>query len=59
MPVHVFPVDPTQVGGAQGDELNPATWTYDVADGFTGDTMAGAVDPTAAPHERQRPGSRG
>jgi len=25
MPTHIFPVDLTQVGGAQGDETNPAT----------------------------------
>jgi hypothetical protein len=55
MPVRAFPVDLTQVGGAQGDELNPATWTYDVADVVTGDTLASAVDPTVSPHKWQRP----
>jgi len=43
MPVHVFPVELTQVGGSQGDEDNPATWTYDVADAVTGDTLATAA----------------
>ena len=55
MPVRVFPVDLAQVGGSQGDEENPATWTYDVADVVTGETLASAVDPTAAPHKWQRP----
>jgi hypothetical protein len=55
MPVRPFPVDLTQVGGAQGDELSPATWTYDVADVVTGDTLASAVNPTVAPHKWQRP----
>jgi len=55
MPPHVFPVDLTQVGGSQGDEENPATWTYDVLDVVTGETLASAVDPTAAPHKWQRP----
>jgi hypothetical protein len=51
----VFPVDLTQVGGAQGDEANPATWTYDVLDITTGETLESAVDPVAAPHKWQRP----
>lgn len=51
----VFPVDLTQVGGAQGDETNPATWTYDVLDIATGETLESAVDPVAAPHKWQRP----
>jgi hypothetical protein len=51
----VFPVDLTQVGGAQGDEANPATWTYDVLDISTGETLESAVDPVAAPHKWQRP----
>jgi len=55
MPMHVFPVDLTLVGGSQGDEANPATWTYDVTDVVTGDTLATAVDPTASPHKWQRP----
>jgi len=55
MPVHIFPVDLTQVGGSQGDEANPATWTYDVLDVTTGDTLESGVDPTAAPHKWQRP----
>jgi len=48
-------VDLTQVGGSQGDETNPATWTYDVADVVTGETLESGVDPTAAPHKWQRP----
>jgi len=55
MPMHVFPVELTQVGGSQGDEENPATWTYDVADVVTGEMLASAVDPTASPHKWQRP----
>jgi len=51
----VFPVDLTQVGGAQGDEANPATWTYDVLDIATGETLESAVDPVTAPHKWQRP----
>ena len=51
----VFPVDLTQVGGAQGDEANPATWTYDVLDIATGETLESAVDPVAAPRKWQRP----
>ena len=55
IPIHVFPVDLAQVGGAQGDEANPATWTYDVLDITTGETLESAVDPVAAPHKWQRP----
>ncbi len=54
-PRHVFPVGLTQVGGSQGDEANPATWTYDVLDTVTGQTLESAVDPVAAPHKWQRP----
>ena len=55
IPLHVFPVDLTQVGGTQGDEANPATWTYDVLDVVTGETLASGVDPAASPHKWQRP----
>jgi len=55
VPLHVFPVDLYQVGGTQGDEANPATWTYDVMDVVTGETLESAVDPVAAPHKWQRP----
>ncbi len=51
----VFPVDLAQYGGSQGDDQNPATWTYDVTDPLTGQTLASGVDPTAAPHKWQRP----
>ena len=54
-PMRVFPVDLTQVGGAQGDEETAATWTYDMLDMVTGETLESAVDPTAAPHKWQRP----
>jgi len=50
----VLPVDLTQVGGSQGDQENPATWTYDVLDVASGETLASAVDPTADPHKWQR-----
>jgi len=56
-PATVFPVALTQTGGAQGDESTAATWTYDVADALTGEALAAAVDPTAAPHNWQRPGA--
>lgn len=55
IPMHVFPVELTQVGGAQGDEANPATWTYDVLDVVTGEELESGVDPVAAPHKWQRP----
>lgn len=47
----LFPVDLAQYGGDQ----NPATWTYDVTDPVSGETLASAVDPVAAPHKWQRP----
>ena len=55
IPMHVFPVDLTQYGGEQGDEENPATWTYDVLDVVTGETLESGVDPVASPHKWQRP----
>jgi hypothetical protein len=55
VPMHVFPVELTQVGGEQGDEENPASWTYDVLDITTGETLASVVDPVASPHKWQRP----
>lgn len=55
IPMHVFPVDLTQYGGEQGDEENPATWTYDVLDVVTGETLESGIDPVAAPHKWQRP----
>lgn len=51
----VFPVDLAQYGGEQGDDQNPATWTYDVTDPVSGETLASAADPVAAPHKWQRP----
>jgi hypothetical protein len=55
IPLHVFPVELSQTGGDQGDEENPATWTYDVLDVETGETLESGVDPTASPHKWQRP----
>ena len=55
MPAHVFPVNLEQTGGEQGDEENPATWTYDVSDPATDEVLAEGVDPTADPHKWQRP----
>ncbi|MDI9628234.1 MAG: hypothetical protein QM286_06780 [Acidobacteriota bacterium] len=55
VPMHAFPVELTKVGGEQGDEENPATWTYDVLDVVTGETLASGVDPVASPHKWQRP----
>jgi len=55
IPMHVFPVDLMQYGGEQGDEENPATWTYDVLDVVTGETLESGIDPVAAPHKWQRP----
>jgi len=55
IPMHVFPVDLTQYGGDQGDEENPATWTYDVMDVITGETLESGVDPVADPPKWQRP----
>jgi hypothetical protein len=51
----VFPVELHQSGGQQGDEQNPATWTYDLLDVLTGQTLASGVDPTASPHKWRRP----
>ena len=51
----VFPVELHQSGGEQGDEQNPATWTYDVLDVATGETLESGVDPVASPHKWQRP----
>jgi hypothetical protein len=51
----VFPVNLEQTGGEQGDEENPATWTYDVSDPATDEVLAEGVDPTADPHKWQRP----
>lgn len=55
MPAYVFPVNLEQTGGEQGDEENPATWTYDVSDPATDKVLAEGVDPTADPHKWQRP----
>lgn len=51
----IFPVMLSQIGGAQGDGENPATWTYDVVDALSGEPLESAVNPVAAPHRWQRP----
>jgi len=55
IPMHVFPVDLMQYGGEQGDEENPATWTYDVLDVVTGETLESGIDRVDAPQKWQRP----
>lgn len=50
LPMHVFPVELSQVGGEQGDEENPATWTYDVLDAVTGETSEGTEEPPSESH---------
>jgi len=50
-----FPVKLTQNGGSQGDDQNPATWTYDIVDVLTDETLENAVDPVADPHQWKRP----
>ncbi|MCL2645586.1 MAG: hypothetical protein FWD61_01110 [Phycisphaerales bacterium] len=55
LPTCIFPVKLKQTGGEQGDEENPATWTYDVIDPATDDTLAEDVDPTSDPHQWKRP----
>jgi len=51
----IFPVNLTQTGGSQGTNTAPASWTYDVIDPITEETLESAVDPTASPHKWQRP----
>jgi hypothetical protein len=51
-----FPVTLTQSGGSQGDETTTATWTYDVTDPATDESLATGVDPVSSPHQWQRPG---
>lgn len=51
----LFPVELEQYGGEQGDDKNPATWTYNVKDAFTGETLEDGVDPTADQHKWKRP----
>ncbi|MCL2646106.1 MAG: hypothetical protein FWD61_03760 [Phycisphaerales bacterium] len=55
MKAQVFPVKLKQVYGEQGDEKKPATWTYDVSDAITDDTLAEGVNPTSSPHQWKRP----
>jgi hypothetical protein len=51
----LFPVKLEQYSGEQGDDENPATWTYNVIDLCTGEVIEESVDPTADPHKWQRP----
>ena len=51
----VIQVTLSQVGGTQGDGENPATWTYDVADALSGESLGSAVNPVANPHHWRRP----
>ena len=54
-PMHVFPVELSQVGGDAGGESSPASWTYDVRGVGGGALLAEDVDPVAAPHQWRRP----
>ena len=52
----VFPVKLTQVGGSQGTSTTVASWTYDVKDFCTDETLStAAVNPTTTPHKWKRP----
>jgi len=51
----VFPVGLVDPRGSQGDNMNPATWTYDVYHLYTGTMLATDVNPVAAPHWWRRP----
>ena len=51
----IIPVELSQVGGTQGDDQTVASWTYDVLDPVSGDTLETSVDPTADPHKWKRP----
>jgi len=51
----VFPVELDQVGGTAGNATTVCTFTYDILDPVTGETLASAVDIAAAPHNQQRP----
>jgi hypothetical protein len=51
----VFPVELTQVGGVQGAAVTPASWTYDIADPVTAESLGTSADPTTAPHRWRRP----
>ena len=52
----VIPVVLEQVGGSQGDNEDPASWTYDVKDFYdTGLVLLEAVNPTSSPHKWKRP----
>jgi len=54
-PMHVFPVELSQVGGDAGGESAPASWTYDVRGVESGELLESSVDPTSSPHKWKRP----
>jgi hypothetical protein len=51
----VIPVKLVQVGGSQGTATAAASWTYDVKDFDTNDTLASGVNPVSSPHQYKRP----
>jgi hypothetical protein len=51
----VIPVKLVQVGGAQGTATAAATWTYDVKDIQSDDTLASGINPVSSPHQYKRP----
>ena len=51
----LFPVKLEQYSGEQGDDENPATWTYNVIDPVTGEEIEHGVDPVSDPHKWKRP----
>ena len=53
--MHVFPVELSQVGGDEGGESAPASWTYDVRGVESGALLAEDINPVAAPHQWRRP----
>ena len=53
--MHVFPVELSQVGGDEGGESAPASWTYDVRGVESGALLAEDANPVAAPHQWRRP----
>ncbi|MGE4157605.1 MAG: hypothetical protein AB7F75_00745 [Planctomycetota bacterium] len=51
----LFPVKLETAGGEQGDDENPATWTYNVYDLCTNELLLEYADPVSDPHKWQRP----
>ena len=54
-PMHVFPVELSQVGGDAGGASAPASWTYDAHGVENGALLAEDLNPVAAPHQWRRP----